>query len=128
MHVVDDDDLGSRCGCGEPLIRSLATTHASSDSFLRAHRTIDKKELARIFYGATQVVQLVPSVFADRHMMKITRIKKAIFQADPNKGFIASFIAPVSAKVTSPFTMFDATLMTTLTVGFLLVVRFLLAR
>jgi len=38
-------------------------------------------------------------------------MKKAIFQADPNKGFIASFITPVSTKAASPFTMFDAALM-----------------
>ena len=53
-------------------------------------------------------------------------MKKAIFQAEPNKGFIASFITPVSARETQ-FTMFNALLMGCCTVCFLLVVRFLLA-
>jgi len=54
-------------------------------------------------------------------------MKKAVFQADPNKGFIASFISPVSTRGTAQFTMFNALLMGSCTVCFLLIVRFLLA-
>jgi hypothetical protein len=54
-------------------------------------------------------------------------VKKVIFQADPRKGFIASFITPVSTKPPHQFTMFNGVLMLSLTFGFLLIVRFLLA-
>jgi len=54
-------------------------------------------------------------------------MKKVIFQAEPNKGFIASFITPVSAKAAAQFTMVDGLLMSSMTVGIMLVMRFLLA-
>jgi hypothetical protein len=54
-------------------------------------------------------------------------MKKVFFQPDPKKGFIASFIRPVSAKAVAPFTMFDGILMSSMTVGVMLVMRFLLA-
>jgi hypothetical protein len=54
-------------------------------------------------------------------------VKKVVFQADPGKGFIASFITPVSTKPPHQFTMLNGVLMLSVTFGFFLVVRLLLA-
>jgi hypothetical protein len=55
-------------------------------------------------------------------------VKKLLFQADPNKGFIASFITPVSKKPEHQFTLFNGMVMASLTFCFLFVVRVLIAR
>jgi hypothetical protein len=54
-------------------------------------------------------------------------MKKFGFQADPSKGFIASFITPVSAKPPHQFTLVNAMVMGSLTFGFFWVVRLFLA-
>ena len=61
-------------------------------------------------------------------MLVNSGMKKAVFQADPNKGFIASFITPVSEKPAHQFTLFNGMVMASLTFCFLFVVRFLIAR